>query len=99
MLCLDHAGGWSTQYSGLEHLRTRPTDRFRRHRKERARAGDIIGYARRTPLQIRFALSRFNGDECASQDPSVWMPEWSLLPWFEGFPRVPRLLSDRSRST
>jgi murein DD-endopeptidase MepM/ murein hydrolase activator NlpD len=98
-LSIDHAGGWTTHYSELEHLLARPTDRFRRRRKERVRAGDIIGYARRTLLQIRFALSRFNGDECAPQDPSFWMPEWSLLPWFEGFPRAPRLLSDRSRPT
>jgi murein DD-endopeptidase MepM/ murein hydrolase activator NlpD len=97
-LCLDHVGGWSTQYSELEHLLARPTDRFRRRRKERVRAGDIIGYARRTPPQIRFGLSQFNGDECAVRDPAAWIPEWSLLPWFEGSARAPRLLSDRPRS-
>jgi murein DD-endopeptidase MepM/ murein hydrolase activator NlpD len=98
-LCLDHADGWSTQYSELEHLLARRTDRFRRRRKERVRAGDIDGYARQTPLQIRFLLSRLDGDECSIQDPATRLPAWSLLPWFESSPRIPRLLSDRLRST
>src|SRR5262245_8117774 len=30
LVCIDHAGGWSTNYGELEHLLARPTDRFRR---------------------------------------------------------------------
>lgn len=98
VLCLDHSEGWSTQYSELEHLLARPTDRFRRRRKERVRAGDIIGHARRAPLQIRFSLSRLHGGECVILDPATWMPEWSFLPWFESESRIPRSLSDTARS-
>jgi murein DD-endopeptidase MepM/ murein hydrolase activator NlpD len=88
-LCIDHAGGWSTQYSELEHLLARPTDRFRRRRKERVRAGDVIGHACRSSLRIRFGLSRLTDEGSVDQDPSSWMLAWSLLPWFaEPMPRV-----------
>lgn len=81
-LCIDHVGGWSTHYSELEHLLARPTDRFRRRRKERVRAGDVVGHARRATLRIRFGLSRLTEDGCIEQDPASWMPAWSMLPWF-----------------
>ncbi len=88
-LCIDHLGGWSTHYSELEHLLTRPTDRFRRRRKERVRAGDVIGHASRTTLRIRFGLSRLTDDGCIEIDPVSWMAAWSMLPWFaEPPPRV-----------
>lgn len=88
-LSIDHQGGWSTHYSELEHLLARPTDRFRRRRKERVRAGDVIGHACRSSLRIRFGLSRLNDDGSVDQDPSSWMRGWSLLPWFaEPTPRV-----------
>jgi hypothetical protein len=88
-ICIDHAGGWSSSYDQLEHLLTRPTDRFRRRRKERVRAGDVIGHAPRSILRIRFGLSRITDDGCVDQDPTSWMPAWSMLPWFvEPTPRV-----------
>ncbi len=88
-LCIDHLGGWSTHYSELEHLLTRPTDRFRRRRKERVRAGDVIGHASRTTLRIRFGLSRLTDEGCIELDPASWMPAWSMLPWFaEPTPRA-----------
>jgi hypothetical protein len=88
-LCIDHVGGWSTHYAELEHLLARPTDRFRRRRKERVRAGDIIGHACRSSLRIRFGLSRLTDEGCVEQDPSSWMHAWAVLPWFaEPTPRV-----------
>lgn len=63
-ICLDHAGGWSTQYAGLAHVLTRPTDRFRQRRKERVQAGDVIGHAP-SSLRIRFSLSRWSEHERA----------------------------------
>ncbi|HEU4731794.1 MAG TPA: M23 family metallopeptidase [Kofleriaceae bacterium] len=90
VISIDHLGGWSTHYSDLEHLLTRPTDRFRRRRKEHVRAGDVIGHARRPALRIRFGLSRLTDEGCIEQDPASWMLGWSLLPWFaEPTPRVP----------
>jgi hypothetical protein len=88
-LSIDHAGGWSTHYSELEHLLARPTDRFRRRRKERVRGGDVIGHACRSSSRIRFGLSCLTDEGSVDQDPSSWMPAWSLLPWFaEPMPRV-----------
>lgn len=88
-ICIDHAGGWSSHYGELEHLLTRPTDRFRRRRKQRVRAGDVIGHAPRSILRIRFGLSRVADDGCVDEDPAPWMPGWSMLPWFlEPTPRV-----------
>jgi predicted DNA-binding transcriptional regulator AlpA len=81
-LCLDHAGGWSTQYAELEHVLAVPTDRFRRRRKARVRAGDMLGHARRSSLGIRFALVRWTDDGCVAVDPAEWMHTWSILPWF-----------------
>lgn len=87
-ICIDHRGGWSTNYSELEHLLTRPTDRFCRRRKERVRVGDVIGYARRAGLRIRFGLSRLTADGCVAHDPATWM-SWPTLPWFaEPVPHV-----------
>jgi hypothetical protein len=88
-LCIDHVGGWSTQYAELAHLLTRPTDRFRRRRRERVRAGDVIGHACRSTLRIRFGVSLLTDEGCVEQDPSSWMPAWAMLPWFaDPTPRV-----------
>lgn len=88
-ICIDHVGGWSSHYSELEHLLTWPTDRFRHRRKERIRAGDVIGHASRSTLRILFGLSRLAEDSCIDQDPAAWMSAWSILPWFtEHEPRI-----------
>lgn len=81
-LSIDHPGGWTTHYDDLEHLLARPTDRFRGRRKERVRAGDVIGHARPLALRIRFAVSRPVDDGSDVRDLSTWMPEWAMAPWF-----------------
>jgi hypothetical protein len=89
-ICVDHAGGWSTQYAGLAHVLTRPTDRFRQRRKERVRAGDVIGHAPRNPLRIRFTLSQWGDAGCVAVDARSWMHTWSALPWFaDATPQIP----------
>mgnify|MGYP000747637672 CR=1 FL=1 len=80
---LDHADGWSSQYAELEHVLAAPVDRFRRRRKPRVRAGDIIGHARRSTLGVRFALSRLIEGEPGAADAAALMAGWSLLPWFD----------------
>jgi len=47
-VCLDHAGGWSTQYTDLEHVLALPSDRFCRRRKMRVRAGGMLGHTQRS---------------------------------------------------
>ena len=95
-LSLDHVGGWSTQYSTLEFLLSKPTDRFQHRRKQRVRSGDVIGYAPRSTLRIHFALSGLVDGESRSIDPSALMAEWPVLPWFDGDPKVPRRLAEKS---
>lgn len=88
-VCIDHPDGWSTQYAELEHLLTAPVDRFRRRRKPRVRAGDVLGHARRATLRLRFGLSRLTDDEPRAIDPAALLPRWSILPWFdEPMPRA-----------
>jgi hypothetical protein len=81
-VCIDHIGGWSTRYSMLQHLLTRPAGRYRRRRKERVRAGDIIGHAYRSTLQVRFGISQRIDVGRVEQDLAELMSAWSMLPWF-----------------
>jgi hypothetical protein len=80
-LCIDHADGWSTQYDNLERLLVRSTDRFRRRRKERVQAGDIIGHAPQARPRIGFVLSRWIDTGFHAVDPAPWMRAWSVLAW------------------
>jgi len=82
-VCLDHAGGWSTQYADLEHVLAMPTDRFRRRRKARVRAGDVLGHARRSSLRVRFGLAQLGETGWVIADPTKPMHTWSVLPWFD----------------
>ncbi len=81
-VCIDHPGGWSTQYGGLKHVFFTQTDRFRRRRKQRVYAGDAIGYAQ-SPSRVRFTLAKLkDADEgLASIDPTAYMKQWLVLPW------------------
>jgi hypothetical protein len=81
MVCIDHAGGWSTQYANLEHVLALPTDRFRRRRKTRVRAGDVLGHARRFLLRVRFGLTRLGEPGWSVVDPTEPMHAWAVLPW------------------
>jgi murein DD-endopeptidase MepM/ murein hydrolase activator NlpD len=81
-VCLDHAGGWSTQYADLEHVFAMPTDRFRRRRKTRVRAGDVLGHARRSSPRLRFGMARLGESGWCIVDPAKPMLAWSVLPWF-----------------
>lgn len=93
-LCLDHAGGWSTQYGGLAHALVLPTDRFRRRRKTRVRAGDVLGHAPRESLRISFALSQLSERGWIAIDPAPMLHAWSLVPWFaDPPPRTPAQLA------
>jgi murein DD-endopeptidase MepM/ murein hydrolase activator NlpD len=83
IICLDHAGGWSTQYGDLAHLLVAPTDRFCRRRKVRIRAGDVLGHARPDSLCVRFGLGRMTDGESVPVDPAEAMHTWTLLPWFD----------------
>jgi murein DD-endopeptidase MepM/ murein hydrolase activator NlpD len=81
-LCIDHAGGWSTQYSGLEHVLASTTDRFRKRRKERVRAGDVLGHIGIDSRHVRFELSRYSEEDGTEPVcPIHRMRKWVLVPW------------------
>jgi hypothetical protein len=74
-VALDHAGGFSTQYGNLHGTRIRPTDRFRRRRKERVRAGDVLGFA----TALRFTLAQLDHDDLVPIDPTERMTRWQVV--------------------
>ena len=80
-ITLDH-GHWFTHYSDIEHAfvmkRARATGR-----RERVRAGDILGYVR-WPAHLRFELWHFNDDgELVPVDPEPHLDQWITLPDLE----------------
>jgi murein DD-endopeptidase MepM/ murein hydrolase activator NlpD len=80
-LSIDHAGGWSTHYGDLEHMLTLSTDRFRNRRKERVRAGDIIGYSGRDPVRVSFEIWRTTDDGREPVAPAEHLRQFLVLPW------------------
>lgn len=80
-MCLDHADGWSTRYDDLEHMFSLAVDRYARRRKQRVRAGDVLGYASRSPLVLPFELWRCGEESYGPVDPSEYMHSWIVLPW------------------
>ena len=84
VLCLHHAGGWSTEYEGLANLAVLPTDRFRRG--SRVRAGSVVGHLRHPRLCIQFSLSHLTEQGLTAVDPGQHVPRWSLLSWSETKP-------------
>jgi hypothetical protein len=60
-----------------------PVDRFARRRKQRVRAGEILGHASRSPLRLAFELWRTDDDSYAPVDPAEHMREWRVMPWNE----------------
>ncbi|MEJ7598518.1 MAG: M23 family metallopeptidase [Kofleriaceae bacterium] len=80
---LDHAAGWSTHYGHLEHMFMLATDRFRSRRKERVRAGDVLGYSGRAPVRVTFEVWRAGDAGHTTADPAARLRNALVLPWSE----------------
>ncbi|MBX3156780.1 MAG: M23 family metallopeptidase [Deltaproteobacteria bacterium] len=80
-IALDHPGGWSTRYGDLEHMFSMPVDRFAKRRKQRVRAGDVLGYASRDPVHVGFELWRCDDEGCGPVDPAKYLRDWLVRPW------------------
>jgi murein DD-endopeptidase MepM/ murein hydrolase activator NlpD len=80
-VCLDHPGGWSTWYGDLEHMFCMPADRFSRRRRERVRAGDVLGYAQRAPLRVTFELWRYDDESFRPIECASYIDHWRVLTW------------------
>lgn len=81
-VCLDHAHGWTTRYTNLEHMLATPTDRDGRARRARVRAGDVLGYVTR-PHELGFELWRRGEPSVDSTVLRELMHAWVALRWTE----------------
>lgn len=80
-ITIDH-GSWFTHYSDLEQVSVTKRAQSTR-RRERVRAGDILGYVR-WPAHVRFELWQFDDDgELVPVDPEPHLRQWLLLPDLE----------------
>ncbi len=74
----DVTGNRATFYSRLSKVFVAETS-TRRRSTEWARAGDVIGYAAKSPIHIRFELATCTGDrELVAVDPKPEMATWKL---------------------
>ena len=83
---IDHDGRWSTHYAHLREMfvvRTLPD----RRNRVRVRAGEVIGYAARSPIHVRFELwQRTNERGLSPVIAAPRMRDWLVLPQFEPQP-------------
>lgn len=86
-LCLDHPGGWSTQYEELANLSVLATDRFLCRRSARMQAGEVLGHLSWSSPTMRFSLSRLTELGMTAVDPAQHMHTWSVLPCPSSSPR------------
>ena len=76
---MDHGGRtWGTLYSHLSKMFvTQCLPRLRR--RQFVRAGDVIGYASKAPLHMRFAVWQWNDDKgFVSVDPREQLKQWTV---------------------
>ncbi len=78
-VAIDHGERtWSTFYGHLSQMfvtRCRP----RLRRRQRVRAGDVIGYAAKAPLHLRFGLWQWTDDKgFVSVDPREQLKQWEV---------------------
>jgi murein DD-endopeptidase MepM/ murein hydrolase activator NlpD len=76
---IDHGGRWSTHYAHLLDMFVVATE-GRRRRRARVRAGDVIGYAARSPIHIRFELWKWSDDGFVPDIAALRMRDWQLWP-------------------
>lgn len=76
---IDH-GEWTTHYGHMSKMfPTRCLGRTRR--RQHVRAGDVIGYAAKTPLHVRFELWKSTDDRgFVAVDPLPHLNEWNVTP-------------------
>jgi murein DD-endopeptidase MepM/ murein hydrolase activator NlpD len=78
-VALDHGGRtWGTLYAHLSKMFvTRCLPRLRR--RQSVRAGDVIGYAAKAPLHVRFGLWQWTEEKgFVSVDPREQLKQWTV---------------------
>ena len=79
-ISIDHrAHGWATHYAHLSRLFVTPRDlQKNRKRQQRVRTGDVIGYAAKSPIEIRFELWQWTDDHgFVAVDPIAQFGAWA----------------------
>jgi hypothetical protein len=80
---------WATFYGHLSKVFLQDTDTAKRRRTEWVRAGDVIGYAARAPIHVRFELVKWTADRgFAAVDPKPEMAAW-MKPVIQGPATLP----------
>ncbi len=76
---LDH-GEWTTHYGHMSRMfPTRCLGKTRR--RQSVRAGDVIGYAAKAPLHVRFELWQWTDDRgFVAVDPMPHLNQWNVTP-------------------
>lgn len=76
---LDH-GEWTTHYGRMsEMFATRCLGKTRR--RQSVRAGDVIGYASKSPIRVRFELWQWTDDRgFVAVDPVPHLNQWNVTP-------------------
>ena len=69
---------WSTHYAQLAQMTVTPClPRLRR--RQRVRSGEVIGYAARSPLHMRFELWQWSDARgFVAVDPTPYLPHWTI---------------------
>ncbi|CAN5885591.1 hypothetical protein BH11MYX2_BH11MYX2_36890 [soil metagenome] len=79
-ISIDHGGTWTTHYTGISKVFVIPClPRLRR--RESVRAGQVIGYAAKSPIRIGFELWQWtNADGFVAVDPLPHIANWAHAP-------------------
>lgn len=75
---IDHGKrGWATYYAHMSRMFVAPYYGQRDRKRRRVYAGDVIGYAAKSPIQIRFELWNWTDDRgFVSVDPIAQLAAW-----------------------
>lgn len=77
---IDHGGEFTTHYGHMSKMFVTPC-LGRRRRRQHVPAGEVIGYAAKAPLHVRFELWKWTDDRgFVAFDPVSYLKTWALVP-------------------
>ena len=79
-LTIDHGHReWATHYAHLSRMFVAPYMGQKKRRRQRVYAGEVIGYAAKSPIHVRFELWNWTDDRgFVPVDPIATMASWGL---------------------
>jgi murein DD-endopeptidase MepM/ murein hydrolase activator NlpD len=79
-ITIDHGHReWATHYAQLSRMFVAPYMGQKKRRRQRIHAGEVIGYAAKSPIQVRFEMWNWT-DDCGfvPVDPIATMTSWGV---------------------